>query len=288
MTNLESFEVSPPEETTTESRRGGLKNWMRHNPGGVVAICVLILIYLVVFLGPLVYRVSPIAANALVSLQPPEPGHLLGTDPLGRDVLARLLAGGRVSLIVGVLAMVVSIVVGVLVGAVAGFFRGIPEMVLMRLVDAALAVPALILIMVEVTSFGNSPPVIILVIGLVNWPAMARVAYGEVLSIRERQFVEAAHALGGSRGWLLRRHIIPQLLPSVMSMATLTIAWSILLESALSFLGLGIQPPLASWGGMLQDAQTYVFVDPILAVFPGLMILITVLAFNALGNSLRD
>jgi peptide/nickel transport system permease protein len=186
------------------------------------------------------------------------------------------------------MAMVVSIIVGVLVGAIAGYFRGTVEMVLMRIVDAALAIPALILIMVEVTSFGNSPLVIILVIGLVNWPAMARVAYGEVLSLRERQFVEAAQALGGKQFWVLRRHIVPQLLPSVLSMATLTIAWSILLESALSFLGLGIQPPLASWGSMLQNAQTYVFVDPVLAIFPGLMILITVLSFNALGNSLRD
>ncbi len=286
MTNPETLEQI--ETVAVPQRRGGLKRWMRHNPGGVVAVVVLILVYLVVFFGPLVYRVSPITTHPINALLPPGPGHPLGTDDLGRDVLSRLLAGGRVSLIVGVMAMVVSIVVGVLVGALAGYFRGAVEMVLMRIVDAALAIPALILIMVEVTSFGNSPPVIILVIGLVNWPAMARVAYGEVLSIRERQFVEAAHALGGKQFWVLRRHIIPQLLPSVLSMATLTIAWSILLESALSFLGLGIQPPLASWGSMLQNAQTYVFVDPVLAIFPGLMILITVLSFNALGNSLRD
>lgn len=285
MTNLETLEII--EERPVSDRRG-LKRWARYNPGGVVAASVLVLVYLVVFLGPLVYRVSPLTTHAVNALLPPGPGHILGTDDLGRDVLARILAGGRVSLIVGVMAMVVSIIVGVLVGALAGYFRGVIEVVLMRIVDAALAIPALILIMVEVTSFGNSPLVIILVIGLVNWPAMARVAYGEVLSIRERQFVEAAQALGGKRGWVLRHHIVPQLLPSVMSMATLTIAWSILLESALSFLGLGIQPPLASWGSMLQTAQTYVFVDPVLAIFPGLMILITVLAFNALGNSLRD
>lgn len=265
----------------------GLRSWMRKNPGGVIAASVLVLIYVAVFLGPLVYRASPLATNPVASLLPPGPGHPLGTDDLGRNVLARLLAGGRVSLIVGVLAMGVSIVVGVVVGSLAGYFRGWLEMVLMRIVDAALAIPALILIMVEVTSFGNSPPVIILVIGLVNWPAMARVAYGEVLSIRERPFVEAAHALGGRPFWILRRHVVPQLIPSILSMTTLTIAWSILLESALSFLGLGIQPPLASWGSMLQGAQTYVFVDPGLAVFPGLMILITVLSFNALGNSLR-
>ncbi|PSR21055.1 MAG: ABC transporter permease [Sulfobacillus acidophilus] len=273
------------DKTPTASRVG---RWLRRNPGGAVAAGVLLVIYLIVFVGPLIYRVSPITTHPVQALLPPGPGHPLGTDDLGRDVLARLLAGGRVSLIVGVMAMVVSIVVGVLVGALAGFFRGVVEMVLMRVVDAALAIPALILIMVEVTSFGNSPAIIILVIGLVNWPAMARVAFGEVLSLRERTFVEAAYGLGGTRSWILRRHIIPQLIPSILSMATLTIAWSILLESALSFLGLGIQPPLASWGSMLQNAQTYVFVDPILAVFPGLMILITVLSFNALGNALRD
>jgi peptide/nickel transport system permease protein len=286
MTNPETLEQI--ESSAAPERRGGIKRWMRRNPGGVGAVVVLILIYLLVFIGPLIYRVSPITTHPIYALLPPGPGHPLGTDDLGRDVLARLLAGGRVSLIVGVMAMVVSIIVGVLVGAIAGYFRGTVEMVLMRIVDAALAIPALILIMVEVTSFGNSPLVIILVIGLVNWPAMARVAYGEVLSLRERQFVEAAQALGGKQFWVLRRHIVPQLLPSVLSMATLTIAWSILLESALSFLGLGIQPPLASWGSMLQNAQTYVFVDPVLAIFPGLMILITVLSFNALGNSLRD
>ena len=287
MTNLQA--VEPADERDGDIRRPGrLGRWIRRNPGGAAAAALLLLIYMAVFLGPLVYRVSPIHANPLVTLLPPGPGHPLGTDPLGRDILARLMAGGRVSLIVGVLAMVVSIIVGGLVGAAAGHFRGATEVVLMRIVDAALAIPALILIMVEVTSFGNSPPVIILVIGLVNWPAMARVAYGEVLSIRERPYVEAAQALGGSQTWVLRRHIIPQLLPSALSMATLTIAWSILLESALSFLGLGIQPPLASWGGMLQDAQSYVFIDPVLAVFPGLMILVTVMCFNALGNSLRD
>lgn len=276
------------EDVANRSARGlGLRRWVRRNPGGAIAGWVLVIIYLVVFLGPMVYRVSPLATNPVASLLPPGPGHPLGTDQLGRDVLARLLAGGRVSLIVGVLAMVVSIIVGVCVGSLAGYYGGSVETVLMRIVDAALAIPALILIMVEVTSFGNSPPIIIMVIGLVNWPAMARVAYGEVLSLRERPFVEAAHALGGTRAWILRRHVIPQLGPSVLSMATLTIAWSILLESALSFLGLGIQPPLASWGSMLQGAQTYVFVDPVLAVFPGLMILITVLAFNALGNSFR-
>ena len=287
MTNLQT--VEPVVELETDVRgQGKLGRWIRRNPGGAAAAALLVLIYMAVFLGPLVYRVSPIHANPLVTLLPPGAGHPLGTDPLGRDILARLMAGGRVSLIVGVLAMIVSIIVGGLVGAAAGHFRGVVEVVLMRVVDAALAIPALILIMVEVTSFGNSPPVIILVIGLVNWPAMARVAYGEVLSIRERPYVEAAQALGGSQTWVLRRHIIPQLLPSALSMATLTIAWSILLESALSFLGLGIQPPLASWGGMLQDAQSYVFIDPVLAVFPGLMILITVMSFNALGNSLRD
>lgn len=246
MTNVEIWDSV---EESKATHNAPVRRWITRHPGGVVGAGFLVLLYLVVFFGPLVYRVSPLTTNPVASLLPPSAVHLLGTDPLGRDILARLLAGGQVSLIVGVLAMVVSIVIGIFVGATAGYFRGVPEMILMRIVDAALAIPALILIMVEVTSFGNSPPVIILVIGLVNWPAMARVAYGEVLSIRERTFIEAADALGSSRWWLLRRHIIPQLVPSILSMATLTIAWSILLESALSFLGLGIQPPLASWGG---------------------------------------
>ncbi len=258
------------------------------NPAGVAALAILVLLYIGAFAAPLVYRVSPLAANPLVSLAGIGPGHPLGTDELGRDELARLIAGGQISLVVGVVAMAVSVTVGTLVGMLAGFFQGAVETVLMRLVDAWLAVPALILILVEVTTFGNAPAVIIAVIGFTYWPQVARIMHAETLSLKRREYVDASRALGSSPSRLMLRHILPHLVPSMVVSGSLAIAWSILTESALSFLGLGIQPPLASWGNMLQNAQSYVYLDPLLAILPGVLIVITVLAFNVLGNAVRD
>jgi peptide/nickel transport system permease protein len=261
---------------------------LRKSVPGMLALGVLVALYLAAFLLPLVYRVSPTATNPLQSLLGPGPGHPLGTDDLGRDELARLISGGQISLVVGVVAMAVSLVVGTAVGLAAGYLRGAAEMVLMRVVDAWLAIPALVLILVEVTAFGNSPAVIVGVIGLTYWPQVARVIHSEALRLSQREFVEASRAVGAGHLRVMLRHILPHLVPSMLVTATLTVAWSILTESALSFLGLGIQPPLASWGNMLQGAQSYVYLDPSLAIFPGLCILVTVLAFNILGNALRD
>lgn len=258
------------------------------NPFGLTALAVLALLYLGAFFGPVFYHLSATATNPIASLLPPGPGHPLGTDDLGRDELSRLMAGGQVSLVIGVVAMAVSVVVGTAVGLVAGYFRGGVEMVLMRLVDAWLAIPALILILVEVTTFGNAPAVIILVIGFTYWPQVARIMHGETLSLRQREYVEASRAMGSTRGRVMVRHILPHLVPSAIVSGSLAVAWSILTESALSYLGLGIQPPLASWGNMLQNAQSYVYLDPRLAILPGLCIVLTVLAFNVLGNALRD
>jgi len=264
-----------------------LRQFLR-NPIGVVAVAVLVILYLSAFFAPLIYHVSPTATNPIGSLLPPGPGHPLGTDDLGRDELARIIAGGQLSLVVGVVAMAVSVLVGTLVGLLAGYFRGGVEMVLMRIVDAWLAVPALVLILVEVTTFGDSPAVIILVIGFTYWPQVARIMHGETLSLRQREYVEASRALGSPQWRVMLRHILPHLVPSAIVSGSLAVAWSILTESALSYLGLGIQPPLASWGNMLQNAQSYVYLDPMLAILPGLFIVLTVLAFNVLGNALRD
>jgi peptide/nickel transport system permease protein len=257
-------------------------------PTGLIALGVLLALYVGAFAAPLVYRVSPVATNPLDALLGMGPGHPLGTDELGRDELARLIGGGQISLVIGVVAMAVTVLLGTLVGMVAAFYQGSIEMVLMRLVDAWLAVPALILILVEVTTFGNSPAVIIVVIGLTYWPQVARIIHGETLSLKRREYVEASRAMGAGSFRLMVGHILPHLVPSMVVSGTLAVAWSILTESALSFLGLGIQPPLASWGAMLQDAQSYVYLDPLLAIAPGVLIVITVLAFNVLGNALRD
>lgn len=268
--------------------QSGWRVGLGHRRAGMVALAVLVALYLIAFGGPLIYRVSPTDADALATNLPVSGTHLLGTDELGRDELARVLAGGRLSLTLGVFAVMITVVLGTAVGLLAGFYRGATEMVLMRLVDAAMAIPAFFLILIEVTVFGTTPLVIIAVIGFTYWPQVARLTHSETLALREREFVEASLSLGASRLRLMTRHILPHLFPSLLVMATLAVAWAILTESALSFLGLGIQPPDASWGSLLQNAQSYVFLDPALAIFPGLCIALTVLAFNILGDALRD
>ncbi len=271
--------------STTRYRRWHA--FLRHR-AGVVALIVLALFYLLAFLGPLVYRVSPTDTNALATNLPPVPVHVLGTDELGRDELARILSGGRISLTLSVVAVAITVGIGTLVGILAGYYRGLMELVLMRLVDAAMAIPTFFLVLIEITVFGNTAGVVTVVIGVTYWPQVARVVHSEAISLREREYVEASAALGAGRVGIMWRHILPHLIPSIVVMASLAVAWAILTESALSFLGLGIQPPEASWGSLLQNAQSYIFLDTALAIFPGLCIAGTVLAFNIIGDSLRD
>jgi len=258
------------------------------NKAGMVALGTIILLYAFAFLGPFVYRVAPDATNPLSTLLPPGHAHPLGSDDLGRDELARIMAGGQVSLTLGLISVLIAISVGTAVGLTAGYFRGWTEMVLMRVVDAAMAIPAFFLVLIEVTVFGNAAPVIIAIIGFTFWSQIARIMHSETVALREREFLQASVALGVPRLAILRRHLLPHLFPSMVVMGSLAVAWAILTESALSFLGLGIQPPAASWGSLLQEAQTYIFLDPALAIIPGIFIGITVLAFNTLGDAMRD
>jgi len=260
---------------------------VRSNPVGIGALVVLGLLYLLALLGPLFYRISPESTDPLGVLVGPGPVHWLGTDELGRDVLSRLLYGGRVSLSVGLLSMLVGLLIGTVVGGAAGYFRGL-EALLMRLVDVFMAIPTFFLLLVIVTVFGNSPLTVIITVGIGFWAQMARVVYAEFVKYRGLEFVEAMQALGASHLRIMVRHIFPQVLPQAIVLATLGVGWAILNEAALSYLGLGIQPPLASWGNMLQNAQVYLYSNPMLAVYPGLCIALTVLAFNTLGNALRD
>ncbi|MDI3270350.1 MAG: ABC transporter permease [Bacillota bacterium] len=248
----------------------------------------LVLLYAAVWVVPLFWDGHPNRPDPAHTLTAPSAQHLLGTDELGRDVLARLLAGGRITLSVAVMAMVVALVIGVTVGALAGYFRGWVESLLMRLVDAIMAIPSFFLILTLLTIFGHSTPMVILVIGVNYWTPVARMVYAEFLRFREREFVEASRAAGAHSWTIIVRHILPQVIPSLIVLLTLGIGWSILAESGLSYLGLGIQPPQASWGNMLQNAQVYIWTAPRLAIYPGLAIMATVLAFNALGNALRD
>jgi peptide/nickel transport system permease protein len=243
---------------------------------------------LLVFAGPLVWSVPPEQTSALDALLLPGPGHPLGTDELGRDELSRLLHGGQVTLLVGFFTMGTAVVLGICVGAVAGFYRGWLDAVLMRLTDALMAVPAFFLILTAVTVLGPGPLTLILVIGGTSWMQVARVIYGETLRLKALDFVLAAESVGGGRAYVLTRHVLPQTIPSVVVAATLGVGFAVLTESAVSYLGLGIQAPTPSWGNMLQNAQQYVFTAPVLAVLPGAIITGVVLAYNFLGDGLRD
>ncbi|HVA88714.1 MAG TPA: ABC transporter permease [Chloroflexota bacterium] len=249
----------------------------------------LALIHLVVFAGPLFWTLSPTTVDPLNTLAGFSAGHPLGVDDLGRDELSRMLAGGQVTLIVGFVSMIFLVIFGVLIGSTAAFLGGWVDAVLMRLTDTMMAIPSFFFVLVALTVVTSKDPVTIaVVIGASSWMPVTRVVYGETLQWKARDFVEAAYAIGVPRRQILLRHILPQMYSAVIVSATLGIANAILTESAISYLGLGIQPPTASWGNMLKDAQGYIFMDQNLALFPGVAISVVVLAYNLLGDGLRD
>lgn len=226
----------------------------------------------------------------------PSLAHPFGTDDLGRDILTRVLYGGRISLVVGLLSMTLSVSIGTLVGALAGYFRGALDSLLMRTTDLFLSLPSLFVLIVTSTLLLGTPfaeayggtVMIVVIIGALSWMVVARIVRASFLSIRERKFVEAARANGAGHLRLMALHVLPNALGPVLVQATLQVAVAIIAESGLSYLGFGVQPPTATWGNMLKDAQTYMTRVPWLAIFPGLMIFLTVMSVNAIGDGLRD
>jgi peptide/nickel transport system permease protein len=264
--------------------------WRRFRSNGVAAAAAVFLLatYAVAALGPVISPYPPNDVDIMNTNAAPSPTHWLGTDENGRDVLSRLIAGARTSMTVGLIAMVIAIVIGALTGSVGGYLGGLADSVLMRFTDGMMAVPYFFLVLIVVAVFGSSFRNIVVVIGATSWMVVARIVRSEVLRHRGLDFVLAAQAVGATSARVLVRHVLPQTAPSIIVAATLGVANAILLESALSYLGLGIQPPQASWGNMLSNAQAYVWQNPVLPFYPGLLILCTVLAYNFLGDALRD
>lgn len=264
----------------------------------VGGMAVLAFMVLATLLGPLVYRVPTNAIDFKTVLQGPSLTHLFGTDQLGRDLLARCIYGGRISVAVGFSAVLVAMTVGTLVGSVAGFFRR-TDGPLMRLTDMFIALPGLPLLLLVIMLFrdtlrGMLGPVlgifllIVLVVGLLNWMGVARLVRGAFLSLKEREFVIAARSVGVSERRLIVRHILPNALGPVIVAATIGVGAAIITESSLSFLGLGFPPDEPTWGRLLFEAQSFIDVAPHYAIFPGLLISLTVLSVNYIGDGLRD
>jgi peptide/nickel transport system permease protein len=238
--------------------------------------------------GPAVMPFNPSDQELALRLEGPSARHWFGLDELGRDILARVLVGARISLLVGLIVVGVSSTIGTLLGSIAGYFGGIIDEILSRLMDILLAFPGLLLAIAMVAVLGPSLTNVILALSLIGWVGYARLVRGQVLRARELEFVQAARALGASIPRILGQHVIPTALPAVTVQATLGMGGAILAEAALSFLGLGVQPPTPSWGTMLSYGRTHMLEAPHLTIFPGMAIAVLVLGFNFLGDGLRD
>jgi peptide/nickel transport system permease protein len=277
----------PAEPTRSLFRRG--LDVFTENRLAVAGVVVVGIFVLFCFAGPLLYHTDQIHTSLSTANQPPGGKHLLGTDQDGFDELGRLMVGGRSSIEVGLAAAVLATVLGTLWGAVSGYAGGIVDTIMMRVVDAALAVPPLFLLLVLAAMFTPTVPVLVLVVALVSWLVTARLVRGEALSLRVREYVQAVRVMGGRGPRIVLRHIAPNAMGTIMVNATFQVADAILLVASLSYLGLGVPPPSIDWGGMLSHGTQYVYVGYWWLIYPpGLAIILIVVAFNFIGDALRD
>ena len=260
----------------------------RQNRLALVGIIIVCCVIVVAILAPLIQVYDPLQQDIAHRLQWPSWEHFLGTDHLGRDVWSRIVHGSRVALLVGIIAVGIGVIFGTPIGAISGYYRGKVDEVIMRFMDAVLAFPPILMALVVVTILGPSLFNTMLAIGVDYIPRFARVIRGSVLSEREKEYVEAGRMVGEANFSILFRQILPNSLSPLIVQSTVFIAYAMLTEAALSFLGLGIQPPNPSWGSMLNEAKLFIESDPYLAIIPGLAISITVLGFNLFGDGLRD
>ncbi len=274
-----------------ERKRSGASVWRRfaRNPLAVAAFVILIALILIVLVGPLVIPPSQVTAQVRsATFAPPSADAPFGRDEFGRDAFVRAIYGGRTSLWVAFIATVINTLIGVLLGMVGGYAGGWIDAIIDRFVELILTLPFLLLLILAAAVLQPSATSIIVILGLFGWPVLARIVRGEFVSLKGREFIEAARASGASAPRIVVRHMLPNAMAPIIVTATLTLATNLIAEATISYLGLGIKPPLPSWGNMLTEAQNYLIKAPYLAIFPGMLILITVLCVNLLGDGLRD
>jgi len=265
-----------------------IKRMFRQNKLAVFSFFVILFIIFAAIFAPLVAPFDPYTQSLKDRLASPNSMHLLGTDELGRDVLSRIIYGTRISLVIGLVPTIISMVIGTILGLISGFYGKTVDFIIMRAADIMLAFPSLLLAMVVMYTMGGGLVNIFIALSLVNWAGTARIVRAETLSLKEKEYVEAARSIGVKDIVIMIRHILPNCLPSLIVLFTLNIPSAILSESSLSFLGVGAQPPSASWGLMVVKAKKYLFSQPWLSLAPSIAIMIVVLAFNFLGDGLRD
>jgi peptide/nickel transport system permease protein len=258
------------------------------NPLAKAGFIIIFIVFFLAMLAPWVSPYDPDYINVKAILLAPSAQHWMGTDGLGRDVLSRMLHGGRISLLVGLVAVGISTAIGIVLGAVAGYYRGWIDTIIMRLVDIMLSIPSFFLILAVIAFLTPSIINIMIVIGLTSWMGVTRLVRAEFLSLSNREFVQASRALGAKDTRLIFTHLLPNSLTPIIVSSVLGIASAVLMESGLSFLGLGVQAPQASWGNILTDGKEYIQFAWWLSLYPGMAILITVLGYNLLGEGLRD
>ena len=287
---IAELELGPEELLTTEEAGQFTVIWRRYRKHKLAVISLFFIVFLILvallapWLMPYPYQEIDVP-NAFAT---PSAEHWLGTDQLGRDVLSRLMWGTRISLYVGIAATVLGQFFGVLVGSISGYYGGPVDTLIMRITDFFLTLPSLPLLLVLSVILDATVEVVIIILAVLGWMGAARLVRGVVLSLREQEFIEASHALGMSDAKIIVRHMIPNSMAPIIVNLTLGIGTTIIVEAALSFLGFGVRPPIPSWGNMLNRVQDYILMNPILAVYPGLAIFLTVLAFNFMGDGLRD
>ena len=282
------IQAAEPTQYADESFFTELLQAVKQNKSAVVGCIVLVIFIVAAILAPVIAPYDPYAVNMDQQFQKPSAAHLLGTDMFGRDMFSRIIYGARISLVIGLVPTLISMLLGTMLGLIAGYYGKKTDYVIMRLADVVMAFPSLLLAMVVMYTLGASLLNIFIAISIVNWAGTARVVRAQTLVLKEKEFVEAARVMGVKDWVILVRHLLPNCIPSLLVLFTLGIPEAIMSEATLSFLGVGAQPPMASWGLMVSSGKEFLFMAPWVAIVPGVAILLVAMAFNFLGDGLRD